>query len=181
MMMMMMMMMMTIMFVMTITFLMMTTPLRPLVTITIVATRRRSIGSRRYLLPAENIGTPFQAKASSARRRSTSRAMPRAARARARERARAARRRSRAMPAMPRAARARTRTRERASLSRRPSLCLGEVPTITNSSSRAAKEMQALASPANRQLNCYRAFSWKCCRAIAELLQSISGRLSSWI
>ena len=27
----------------------------------------------------------------------------------------------------------------------------------------------------NRQLNCYRAFFWKCYRAIAELLQSISG------
>ena len=35
--------------------------------------------------------------------------------------------------------------------------------------------MQALASLPNRQLNCYRAFSWKCYRAIAELLQSISG------
>jgi hypothetical protein len=39
----------------------------------------------------------------------------------------------------------------------------------------AAPAAQTLASLANRQLNCYRAFSWKCYRAIAELLQSISG------
>ena len=45
----------------------------------------------------------------------------------------------------------------------------------TGCKSLAAPSAQALASLPNRQLNCYRAFSWKCYRAIAELLQSISG------
>ena len=39
----------------------------------------------------------------------------------------------------------------------------------------AVSAAQALALLPNRQLNCYRAFNWKCYRAIAELLQSISG------
>ena len=36
-------------------------------------------------------------------------------------------------------------------------------------------EMQALASLPNYQLNCCRAFSWKCYRASVELLPIISG------
>ena len=45
----------------------------------------------------------------------------------------------------------------------------------------AAKAMQALALLPNHQLNCYRAFSWKCYRASAELLQSISGTATELI
>ena len=47
--------------------------------------------------------------------------------------------------------------------------------TSAGCKSLAAPSAQALASLPNRQLNCYRTFSWKCYRAIAELLQSISG------
>ena len=45
----------------------------------------------------------------------------------------------------------------------------------------AAIAAQALASLPNRQLNCYRAFSWKCYRARAELVQSISGNCLTFL
>ena len=47
--------------------------------------------------------------------------------------------------------------------------------TTAATTTSCAPAAQTLASLANRQLNCYRAFTWKCYRAIAELLQSISG------